>query len=470
MERRTFLKLSGVSVLAMATRARGENTGSSRKPNILIIMTDQQFADGMSCVMGKKYIHTPHMDSLADNGMRFTRAYSPNPICVPMRTSMFTGRYPHETGVQTNSAPKINPAEFVFMGSIFKDAGYETAYFGKWHIAFDSKKKEVHGFETLMEGKARLDAAPAAAFLKAKHNKPFLAVASFLSPHEICEWARKEKLPGGSIGEPPTINERPPMRANSKPPHNETDIITHMRKAFQSWKRKGKQMFPVGDYTEDDWRRHIWGYYRLIERADRYVGVLMDALRESGQEANTVVVFLSDHGDCHGAHRWNQKTVFYDESARVPFIISWKGKTPKGISKTLLNTGVDVIPTICDFAGIGVPAGLPGRSFKDPALGRTPDWKREYVVSQNHMIQCAPVDGKDLKPHGRMVRSDRYKYCLYSEGQRRQSLVDMERDPGEMVNLADNPRFRDVLNRHRAFLKEHANRHNDRLALEMLQQ
>ena len=84
------------------------------------------------------------------------------------------------------------------------------------------------------------------------------------------------------------------------------------------------------------------------------------------------------------------------------------------------------------------------------------------------MVQCVPVDGKDLKPHGRMVRSDRYKYCLYSEGKRRESLVDMEKDPGEMVNQVDNPDFRAILVRHRAYLREHAERHNDRMALEML--
>jgi len=159
MERRTFLKASGLGLLAMATQARPEDADSSQKPNILIIMTDQQFADAMSCAMGSEYIHTPHMDSLAENGMRFTRAYSPNPLCMPMRTSMFTGRYPHQTGAQTNGAPKLNPADFVFMGDLFKDSGYETGYFGKWHIAFDSKRKEVHGFETLEEKNSRSDPA-----------------------------------------------------------------------------------------------------------------------------------------------------------------------------------------------------------------------------------------------------------------------------------------------------------------------
>ena len=444
------MKASGLGILATATRARAE----SRKPNILIVMTDQQFADAMSCAMGRERIHTPHMDSLAGNGVRFTRAYSPNPLCVPMRASMMTGRYPHQTGIQTNTKKGLDPAKHVFMGKILKDAGYETAYSGKWHVPISRKKTDVHGFGTA-EGTAE--------FLMKAHDRPFLAVASFLGPHEICQWSRRQKLPGGPIGEAPPPDERPPLMANSDPPANETDIMAHMRKSYQA-----HRLFPVGKYTEADWRRLIWGYYRLIERVDRSIGAVLEALRRSGQEENTVVVFLSDHGDCHGAHRWNQKTVFYDESVRVPFIISWKGKTPKGTSSVLVNTGVDLIPTLCDFAGIDVPAGLPGRSLKAPALGREPEWKREYVVSQNHMVQCAPVDGRHLKPHGRMVRSRRYKYCLYSEGTRRESLVDMEKDPGEMVNLAGDADLNDVLNQHRAFLKEHAERHDDEMALEML--
>jgi choline-sulfatase len=377
---------------------------------------------------------------------------------------MFTGRFPHETGVQTNGGPRVNPADFTFMGTVFRDAGYDTAYFGKWNIALDRKDKKTHGFDVLEEKGARLDPTPAADYLKQRHERPFLAVASFLGPHEICEWARKERIPGEQLGDVPPVSQRPPLRANFDPPENETDIMAHMRRSYQA-----HRLFPVGDYTHADWRRQMWGYYRLIERVDGYVGAVLAALRESGHERDTVVVFLSDHGDCHGAHRWNQKTVFYDESARVPLIISWKGRTPRGTSDVLVNTGVDVIPTICDFAGIEAPAGSPGKSLKALALGGKADWKRDYVVCQNHMVQCEPVDGRHWRPEGRMIRSDRYKYCLYSEGERRESLVDMKNDPGEMVNEAGNPRFGEVLQRHRAFLREHAVRHRDAVALAMLE-
>jgi len=103
-----------------------------------------------------------------------------------------------------------------------------------------------------------------------------------------------------------------------------------------------------------------------------------------------------------------------------------------------------------------------------PAMGKTPDWKRDFVVSENHMVQCEPVDGKNYKPQGRMVRSARYKYCIYSEGKDRESLVDMKYDPLEMVNQAKNPLYKKVLEQHRAYLKENAEQTNDAMALKML--
>lgn len=435
---------------------------SSGKPNVVIVMVDQQFADAMSCVMGEKYIHTPNMDKLAEKGMRFTRAYSPNPLCQPMRTSMMTGSYTHQTGVLTNGPKKIEAEKHNFLGKIFKNAGYETGYFGKWHVAFDIAEEEIHGFDTCFP-ESDIDAEPAVKFIKQKHEKPFLAVASFLSPHEICQWSRKQELRTGSIGVMPPLEELPPLKINFAIPKNETDIMAFMRKSYQA-----HHLFPVGDNTDAEWRRLRWGYYRLIERADSLVGQVFNAVRESGQEENTLIVFLSDHGDCAGSHHWNQKTVFYDESVRVPLIMKWDGKTKVGTSNVLVNTGLDMIPTLCDFAGIEIPKSLQGESLLVPAIGDTTNWKREFVVSENHMVQCEPVDGKSYEPFGKMVRSNRYKYCLYSEGENRESLVDMQSDPKEMVNQAGNPSYIKVLKQHRSYLQQEATRSKDKKAQEML--
>ncbi len=460
-----FLVIGVFMVLNSVLRADSKNSTSvlEPKPNILIIMTDQQFADAMSCAMGDEYLKTPSMDMLAEKGVRFTRAYSPNPLCLPMRTSMATGKFPHETGVLTNSNKKIKAETYPFLGKIFKDAGYETGFFGKWHMAMKEDAIDIHGFDIMSTNTPKLDSRPAVEFIKQKHEKPFFAVASFLSPHEICQWARKEELPGGPIGEMPALEHLPPLKANFGIPENESDIMEYMRKSYHANRR-----FPVGNYTDEDWRRLRWGYYRLIERADAFVGDISNALKESGQEKNTIVVFLSDHGDCAGSHHWNQKTVFYDESARVPFIIKWEGKTQKSTSDVLMNTGIDMIPTLCEFAGIPIPKGIHGKSLMPVALGEQPDWERNFVVSENHMIQGDPVDGIQLQPSGRMVRSSRYKYCIYSEGENSESLIDMQIDPLEMVNQAGNPEYQTILEQHRNYLDEHAKHTNDTLAQEML--
>ena len=101
-------------------------------------------------------------------------------------------------------------------------------------------------------------------------------------------------------------------------------------------------------HTPDDWRRQRWGYYRMIEKVDAEIGKVLEALRKTGQEDNTLIVFTSDHGECAGAHRFNQKTVFYEESARVPLIVAWKGHTAAGTCDKLVNTGIDILPTLLD--------------------------------------------------------------------------------------------------------------------------
>lgn len=440
MDRRTFLQSTGAALVP----ARRE------RPNILIVMTDQQSADALSWRIGGRYLQTPHMDSLAEDGMYFSRAYCANPLCVPSRTSMFTGRYPAETRVQTNDTTPIDARRFPSMGSIFRNAGYEARFFGKWHLPFPQADTAVHGFAVARRAAATGDdgvAAQAVEFLRSRHDAPFLAVASFVNPHNICQWARGEELPDGAIGPPPPPGQCPPRVPNHATPAGETDIMILMRKSYQS-----TPMFPVGGFDEARWRQYLWAYYRMIEKVDGLIGRLLGALRASKIEERTLVVFLADHGDCQGAHGWNQKTVFYDESARVPLILRWKGVTRRGTSGRLAHTGVDLIPTLCGYAGIRVPSGLPGLSLMETANGSGSEDPREFLVVSNKMVQGAPVDGRKPEPDGRMVRSRRFKYCVYNEGERRESLVDLETDPGEMVNLARDPKYGEILRQHRAML------------------
>lgn len=451
--RRDFIRGAGAAFFAVHAPSRAATTFN--RPNILIVITDELSADAASYRIGTRYLHTPNMDAVAARGRVYTRAYCSNPLCVPSRTSMFTGQYPTVTGVMDNSdlrTVKLDFSRIKMLGKIFADARYETAYFGKWHIPCPTSDTAIHGFATAEMGRGKYGAssidtettANTAGFLHQRHDAPFLAVASFLNPHNICEWAREQRLPLGPIGAPPSANQCPPLRADHLPQKYEPEIVALMRRSYQA-----APMFPVGNFDDAKWRQYEWAYYRLIEKVDAQIGIVLQALRHSGHERDTLIVMLADHGDCQGAHLWNQKTVFYEEASRVPFVLSYPAAIKPGTSKRLVNTGIDLIPTLCDFAGIAPPPGLPGLSVKNGVND-----PRKYVVVSNKMVQGAPVDGSLPTATGRMLRAQRYKYCAYNTGKDPESLVDLWEDPGEMVNLAVDPRFKPILDGHRAMLSE----------------
>ena len=188
-------------------------------------------------------------------------------------------------------------------------------------------------------------------------------------------------------------------------------------------------------FTDADWRQYRHAYYRLIEKVDAEIGRILAALQESGLAENTVVIFSSDHGDGLGAHRWNQKWALYEESVRVPFILKFGAHTSTGrvVTEPLVAASLDLFPTVCDFAGVTPPPNLLGRSLR-PFIEGNPDTWRDYVVTET----CFS-DG--LGTHGRMLRTPRYKYVVYSWGKHREQLFDLTTDPGETINLAVESRY-----------------------------
>ncbi|VGO22321.1 sulfatase family protein [Pontiella sulfatireligans] len=441
--RREYLVASTLAIAAGLASAAGK--AKENRPNILWIITDQQVADGMSCT-GNPNLNTPAMDSLAANGVRFERAYCANPICVPSRTSMMTGRMPHETGVTLNMDlfKVLHPS----LGSFITKAGYDTGYIGKWHIPMPTDTSDWHGFNRMQEGSKEFNdqhfAAPSIEFIKKKRNKPFFLVASFVNPHDICEWARRATggfperrtlLWNGSISDTPPPEECPALPANFQIPENEPDII----REYQTWQ---EGTYPVRDWPDERWRQYRWALNRLTERVDSEIAKVLDAVND-----NTVIIFTSDHGDGNGAHKWNQKTLLYDEPARVPLIISGKGIAKPGTvdKDRLVSTGLDIFPTICDYAKAAGPDGLRGLSLRPLAEGKPVEWRDQLVVEND----LSPAYGHSAGVVGRMLRTKNYKYVAYSTGKLRESLTDMRTDPGEMNNLAVDPAYREILQDHR---------------------
>jgi arylsulfatase A-like enzyme len=451
MKRREFNKLAvtaGACVALGRVALAVDSAPENQRPNILFIMTDQQHAGMMSCT-GNKWLKTPALDSLAREGVRFERAYSVNPYCVPSRTAMATGVMSCRLGADNNKLgmkikalpPKVNDNS---MGKIMKRSGYDTFYGGKVHMC-KSLAPQNAGYDKYF--KDQRDKLPAAClkFIKQKRDKPFFAVASFINPHDIC-FVNKAKHGGDKYGvlklykqaSSLPLKKLPPLPENYAIPKDEPEAI----KTALSFQKGTPTKAMREEFNDKDWRIYRWMYHRLTERVDGEIGELLDGLRQAGFENNTLVIFTSDHGDMDASHHLTSKCIPYEESVRVPLLLKYKGHIPSSRTDSthLISTGLDILPTLCDYAGVKKPEHLLGESLRPLAEGeRVENW-RPYVASENDWF--------------RMIRSQRYKYCAFAIADSKESLVDLENDPGEMRNLVDDPKFQKVLIEHRRLLAD----------------
>lgn len=288
-------------------------------------------------------------------------------------------------------------------------------------------------------------------FLRNEHRQPFFLTVSFMNPHNVCQLARGQELPDGPIGEPPTeLDKLPPLPKNFAIPGNEPSAIREVQK-------NTPVHYPTGDWDELKWRQDLWGYYRLVEKVDAEIAQVFAALKTGGHEDNTVVVFVGDHGEGVAMHHWNQKQILYDQATRVPLIIAWSGVTTARMCDELVSTALDIPVTILDFVGSERCRSMRGLSLRPIVLGKETKLNRRYVVSETMFAR-----GKQsLGLKGRMIRTARYKYCIYDDGENREQLFDMTADPGETMNLATDEASLAQLNHHRKLLIEWAHETND---------
>ena len=433
LSRRSFLAASSAVPLSRSARAQAANA------NVLLIMTDQQSMSALGA-NGNPYLKTPAMDSIVADGISFTESYCTYPVCSPARSSVMTGLMPHQTGVMKNG--QAIGEGIPNLGEHFRANGYKTYYAGKWHLP--SGFGEPPGFETLIGGHtlgAHMDeplATKCVEFMHQGPDEPFLLVASFMNPHDICHWIRGHE---GSR-DYDSVGQFPPAPGNMWLDPNEPEYIQHHR--YGNFNRMSNSLHISKEWKADDFRHYIHDYYRMCEDVDRQIGRVLSALRFRGLSENTVVVLTSDHGEGLGAHRWTQKAAFWEETAKVPLIVAGKGVERRGaVDSKILASGVDILPTLCDYASIPAPSRVTGRSLRPTIRGDR--WDREFVVSE-----LADLGFPDRQ--GRMLRTDRYKYVVFNGGKRPEQFFDLELDPGEMRNLVGQSEAATEHNRHRELL------------------
>lgn len=416
---------------------------AAQQPNIVYIFTDQQTASAMSCA-GNLNLRTPNMDRLANEGIRFTEAYCAAPLSTPSRAAMVTGVTPGALNMLKNNTNFPEKYKNRTIGSLLSDAGYNCAYAGKWHLPeaslpMKNDGEKAYGFTVLHEHNDYGLAESCIKYINQQKKGPFFLVASFDNPHNICEYARNQQLPFARIEEP-AIADCPNLPPNFQPSPYEAEIIRNEQSL-------NFPTYPVVNYSADEWRRYRNAYFRLTEIVDAEIGKILKALDDNQLTENTIIIFSSDHGDGTGAHSWNQKSALFEEVVNIPFIVRMpKKKLAGSVRKELVNNGVDLLPTICDFAGAKMPEYCLGKSLRPILENKKELQVNEYVVTETQFDKSVT--------RGWMVRTPGFKYVLYDKGRNREQLFDMQNDKKEQVNLAVERKYKEILNKHRRYLAE----------------
>jgi arylsulfatase A-like enzyme len=430
MQRREFLKIAaGVSGFGSWTAA--QDSSERTKPNVVFLLADQWRAQDVGHA-GNADVITPNIDTLAAESVSLTTAVSTCPVCCPYRASLMTGQYPLTHGVFMNDVPL--PAAAVSIAEVFKSAGYDTGYIGKWHLdgrgrsnftpperrqgfdfwralecthnynnslyyADDDVKRTWDGYDAIAQSRE------AQAYIRARAaGKPFLLVLSWGPPHSPYHTAPSKYK---AMFETKDIAPRPNV-----PPE-----------------------------LKDQAKKDIAGYYAHIAALDDCVGWVRQTLAECGLADNTILVFTSDHGDMLCSQGARNKQQPWDESIRVPFLIRWPAAFGPNARQIDMPFGTpDIMPTLLGLCGLDVPATVQGRDHSPVLRGKTgPD-------NDAALIMCPQPFGQWTRKIGgreyRGVRTRRYTCARDLNGP--WLLYDNAADPYQLNNLVNKPEHADV--------------------------
>ncbi len=456
------MKIQLIAVVAFVVAAPA--FAAEQPYNVLFIISDDLTATALSCY-GNKVCQTPNIDALAARGTRFTRAYCQGTYCGPSRASFMSGYYPHATGVLGYTSPRPAIGERATWAQHFKNNGYYTARVSKifhmgvpggieagsdgaddaasWTERFNSQgpewkapgdgetlernpdgKRPVVGGNTFVVVEADGDdmvhsdgktAAKACELIEQHKDKPFWLGVGFVRPHV------------------PFVAPRPYYE--SILPYDKMTLPEKVEGDWDDIPRAGIN-YKTSKNMQMDIRRQkkaVGGYYASVEFMDAQVGKVLAALKEAGLDEKTIVIFTSDHGYHLGEHDFWAKVSLHEESAAVPLIICVPGKKP-AVCSSFVEL-LDLYPTTAGLCGLEVPVRLQGKDIAkildDPA----------------HEVRDAAFS---VNPSGKgfLLREDKWAYIQYGEkADKGIELFDMQADPKQYTNLADDPQHKEVVDR-----------------------
>ena len=436
----TMIRIAGLLALIWACSLQ-----ANTQPNFIFILTDDQRYDEMGFL--NPVLDTPHIDSLAREGVHFANAFVTTSLCSPSRASILTGQMMHNHGVIDNNRPL--PEGLELFPQRLQRAGYQTAFVGKWHMGgqiseprpeFDfwvSFPGQGNYYPSSSRGRPSMLNANgetvaqrgyitdeltdyAVDFLEARDpDRPFFLYLSHKAVHAMFEPAERH---ADQYADAKITLGSPSMAADA-------DVPMWVQNQRNSWHG---QDFPYhSELPLADFKRQ---YHRTLSAVDESVGRLRQWLADAGLAENTVVVLMGDNGFMFGEHGLIDKRNAYEESMRVPLLVVAPGRFPPGSVVSEMVANIDIAPTILELAGLEAPAHYDGASFAELGRGqRGGEWRDqlgyEYYWEFNY-------------PQTRTVfalRGERYKYIQYHGVWDTEELFDLKEDPREARNLIEDP-------------------------------
>jgi arylsulfatase A-like enzyme len=443
--------------------------------NILLIHSDQHRFDCLG-VNGHPFLKTPNLDRLAREGMNFTHAFTPIPICSPARNCLLHGQWPTEHGCIMNSdseAARWPDDNLPSFSQQLARAGYTTGYVGKWHVS-NTRDPDSYGFQQFPGHRAYDEWLDAEGCPPAKYaNGWFGETVEGRTPEQThlawCADRTIDMLTDAASGDKPFFvrwdppephlpNIVPEPYASMYPPasippwDNFEDPLTNkpivQRQARKTWK--------LDDWTWDQWAPIVGRYLGEISLMDAQIGRVLSALDELGLADDTLVIYTTDHGDMCGSHGMIDKHfVMYDELVRVPLIARWPSRIEPGSEcDAFIAHEIDLASTFCDAGGVPTPDTFRGQSLVPLMTGDATDNGRDDIMSMYHGNQFGLYSQ-------RMIRDRRWKYIWNPTAE--DELYDLDTDPAELTNRTGDPACRDELARLRLRLVDWMRDTNDPL-------
>ena len=442
MKIKLFFTIVSVMILALSSCKKetksdqiAETTQTtSKKPNIVYILTDQWRGSALGYA-GNSDVKTPNLDAFAKESVNFTNAVSVTPVCTPHRAALLTGKFPTTTGMFLNDL--YMPAEELTMAEILKEQGYNTAYWGKWHL-------DGHGRSTYIP-KERRQGFDFWKGLECSHNYTKMPYYDNDNP-ELKHW--DEYSPFAITKD---ANKYLEDHAKDEAPFLAFISIATPHFPHGSAPKKYKDMYPPKSLTlnpnvtkeqEKKSLKELQGYYAHCTATDEAIGSLLAKIKELNLLENTIIVFSADHGEMMGAHgvKAFTKQLAWDESIRVPFLISYPEiGNNKGITVNAPITTPDILPSLLGLTNIEIPKDIEGENLATLIKNPDPNADRAALV-----MNIAPFSTNFKDPAYRAVRTKQYTYTRTPEGP--SMLFDNINDPYQMNNLLGKTEFADLQN------------------------